>query len=243
MDNPLIRKLEIATALNDDDRAVLERMCARRRRLDAKQDIIQQGDRPGDVHLVMEGVTVRYKLMPEGRRHIIAVLLPGDFCDLHVAILGAMDHSIATVTPCTIVEIPAAAIAELTANHPRITHGLWWATLVDEAVLREWLASLGQRDAIKRMAHFFCELLVRLQTVGLADDDGYEMPLRQADLGDIFGLTSVHVNRTLQDLREAGLIALKSRQLTIPDVGRLKAFCAFDPDYLHLSRRVPASLV
>lgn len=189
------------------------------------------------MHLVLTGLAIRYKMLPEGKRQIVGLLLPGDFCDLHVAILGAMDHSIATVTPCTIVDISVAAISDLTSNHPRLTRAMWWATLVDEGTLHTWLSNLGQLHAEKRVAHFFCEMLVRLQAVDEADANSCDFPLTQYDLGDIFGLSSVHINRTLQSLREADLIVLRQRRLTIPDVNRLKAFCDFDPLYLHLTPR------
>ena len=186
---------------------------------------------------MLTGLAIRFKVSPEGKRQIVGLLLPGDFCDLHVAILGAMDHSIATVTPCTIVDISVAAIGDLTSNHPRITRAMWWATLVEEGTLRTWLSNLGQFDADKRMAHFFCEMLVRLQAVGEADASSYDFPLTQNDLGDILGLSGVHVNRTLQSLREAELIVLRQRRLTIPNVNQLTAFCDFDPLYLHLTPR------
>lgn len=237
MNNPLIRKLAGFNGITDSDRELLERLCTRTRTMAAHQDIILHGDPPEDVHLVLEGIAIRYKLMPEGKRQIVALLLPGDFCDLHVAILGAMDHSMATLTPCTIVDISTAEIDDLTRNHPRITRAMWWATLVDEGTLRAWLSILGQLDADKRMAHLFCELLLRLHAVGLADNDSFDFPLTQADLGDILGLSAVHVNRTLQSLREANLVALKQRRLVIPHFARLRAFCSFDPTYLHLLPR------
>lgn len=231
--NALIRKLAIAESFTDEDRAVLARMCRPTRRIAAGSDIIRAGDPPSDVHLVLDGFAYRYKTLPDGGRQIVAVLAPGDFCDLHVAILGEMDHSIATLAPCTIVDIPAATIRDLTENRPRIVRALWWATLVDEGILREWLTGMGLRQAPERMAHLFCELLVRLHLVGIADDDGYDLPLTQQDLGDLLGMTSVHVNRTLRDLRDAELVVVKRKRVTIPDAARLKAFCNFDPAYLH----------
>ena len=235
--NPLIRKLERADGLTEADHSLIQRVCEAARPVEARKDLIKQGDRPENVHLVLDGFACRYKVLANGRRHILAVMVPGDFCDLHVAILGRMDHTIATLTPCTMVQIPRATILEMTESHPRIARALWWATLVDEAVLREWLVNMGQRPADQRLAHFFCELLLRLQVVGLADRNGCPMPIRQSDLADIFGLTDVHVNRVLQELRAAGLIVLRSRRLEVPDVERLWAFCDFDPDYLHLSPR------
>lgn len=239
MSNPLIRKLEHGARLTDDDRNVLEEICRKKRQISANQDIITEGARPENVHLVMNGFACRYKLLPDGRRQIIAFLVPGDFCDLHVAILGEMDHSIGTPWGCSIVEIPKETIDELGRNHPRIMRALWWATLVDEGVLRSWLVSMGQRTADKQMAHLICELLVRLQTVGYADADTFEFPLSQVDIGDTLGLSVVHVNRTLQVLRGNRLIVWKYKRIHIPDVKRLEAFADFNPRYLHLvSRRL-----
>ena len=229
----LIRKLSTAETLTYHDHGVLAELCSHPKSIGAGRDIIRAGDPPSDVHLVLDGFAYRYKILPEGNRQILAVLLPGDFCNLHVAILGEMDHAIATLTPCTMVDIPAATIRDLTENHPRITRALWWATLVDEGILREWLSSMGQREAPERMAHLFCELLLRLQLVGAADEDGYDLPLTQAELADILGMTPVHVNRTLRHLRELDLVDLKRRRLISPDVARLKAYCSFDPAYLH----------
>lgn len=236
--NPLIRKLQYAGGLTEADRCLVRRVCEAMRTVERREDLIQQGERPENVHLVLDGFACRYKMMEGGNRHIMAVLVPGDFCDLHVALLSRMDHTIATLTPCTIVEISRATILELIENHPRLACALRWATLVDVAVLREWLVNLGQRSADQRLAHFFCEILLRLQVVGLANENGCPMPIRQSDLADIFGLTEVHVNRMLQQLREAGLIVLRQRRLEVPDVERLRAFCGFNPDYLHMTPRV-----
>ena len=230
----LIDKLSLAVGLTYGDQRVLETMRAPTRRVAAGKDIIGQGDPPGDVHLVVEGFAHRYKLLTNGSRQIVAVLLPGDFCDLHVAILREMDHTIAALTACTVMDIPRATILDLTENHPRIARALWWATLVDEGTLREWITNLGRRQAPERLAHLFCELLLQLQVVGLASANSYTMPIRQHDLVDMLGMTDVHTNRVIQTPRIEGLIELKHRQLTIPDVDRLMAFCGFDQAYLHL---------
>jgi CRP-like cAMP-binding protein len=237
MSNPLIMKLEHGAHLTDGDRTVLQDLTSRTRRVARHSDISPEGQRPENVHLVMEGFACRYKTLRDGRRQIVAFLVPGDFCDLHVAILGEMDHSIGTGWGCTIVDIPRATIEDLTAHHPRITRALWWATLVDEATLREWLVNMGQREAERQTAHLVCELLVRLQMVGLVTEDSFEFPITQEDLADTLGVTSVHVNRVLQDLRAQGLLEWKSKRLRIPDVERLMAFAEFDPKYLHLKRR------
>jgi len=237
MPNPLIAKLERGARLTDDDRQLLERMTARIRRIGPHQDIIREGDEPGDVHLIMDGFACRYQILPDGKRHIMAYLVPGDICDFHVAILGEMDHSIGTLTPCTLVDIPHETIHDISTRHPNLNRAFWWGTLVDEGILREWLVSLGRRSAHQRVAHLFCELLMRLQTVGLADRNSFEMPLTQEELADTLGLSTVHVNRMMQELREQGSITTSGKRLTINDVKRLQEFARFNPNYLHLGPR------
>ncbi len=237
MANPFISKLEYGADLNDEDRARLAAISSSGVDVDAHQDLILEGDAPGCVHLVRTGFACRYKLLPDGGRQIMAFLLPGDICDLHVAILGQMDHSIATLCPCSIARIPRSTIDELTALHPRITRALWWATLVDEAILREWLVSMGKRPADKQLAHLLCELLVRLQAAGQAEGTSYDLPLTQAEIGDTLGLSTVHVNRVLQDLRGRGLIAFQGGRVNVLDVTALEKFAEFKPNYLHLVPR------
>ena len=236
MPNPLIRKLEHGAELTDEDRRLLDVLCGQTRQIAAGRDIITEDEKPDDVHLVVEGWACRYKLMPDGRRQIMAFLVPGDFCDLHVAILGEMDHSIGTSAGCTIVDIPQNTIHDIGQSHHRIMRAMWWSTLTDEGTLREWLANMGQRQADRQMAHLFCELLVRLQVVGCADADSFTLPITQTDLADTLGISAVHVNRVLQELRTRNLVSWQDRRLRILDVPRLKAFCAFDPKYLHLKR-------
>jgi CRP-like cAMP-binding protein len=231
--NPLIMKLEHGAALSDEDRQRLRDVTVGGKVVGADVDIILEGEAPNTVRLVMSGFACRYKNLSNGRRSIMAYLIPGDFCDLHIAILGEMDHSIRTLTPCTIVEISTQTVMELT-KHPTIARALWWSTLVDEGILREWLVSMGQRDASQKMAHLFCELLIRLQTVGLATKNGFPLLLTQAELADTLGLTPVHINRVLQQLREDGFIVLKHRYLTIVNVPKLMEFGQFTPNYMHL---------
>lgn len=237
MTNPLIAKLEYGADLTDADRATLANLTRQTRYVGARQDLIQHGERPEVVYLILEGFACRYKILHSGSRQNMAYLVPGDFCDLHIAILDQMDHGIATLSSCTVVEIPRATILDLTDNHPRITRALWWCTLVDEGTLREWLVNLGQRQADQRMAHLFCELRLRLRAVGLADADSFEMPITQVEIGETLGLSVVHVNRTLQALREANLVVFRGRRVTIPNAGRLEAYCEFEPSYLHLEPR------
>lgn len=232
MTNAFVRKLEYGAALTDEDRRLLATVSATSRHVAARAPIIEEGEEPSDVHLVLEGVACRYKILPDGNRQIMAFFLPGDICDMHVQILGAMDHSIGTLTECRMVELPPEVIVELTAN-PRINRALWWASLTDEATLREWLVNIGQRSGIRRVAHLFAELLTRYQAVGLAADDSFPVFFTQEELGSATGLTTVHVNRMLRDLREQGLVVIEGRRCSFPDVAGLKRFSAFTPNYLH----------
>lgn len=233
MVNPLTRKLELFGRLAEADRQLLDRIASRPRTVAAHEDIIREGDAPSDVHLVMEGLSCRYKMLPDGNRQIFAYLVPGDFCDLNIFILKRMDHNIATLSDCQIVSVPRARVLEL-SERPAIARALWWVTLVDEAILREWVVSLGQRDAEQRIAHLFCELHLRMQSIGLLNDDNLELPITQAELADTVGLSTVHVNRSLQKLRNQNLVQFRHKTLSILDIDRLRASCAFNPNYLHL---------
>ena len=231
--NLLTRKLELFGPLPDDDKRLLDEVVDRTRLVDRREDIIREGDAPSSVHLVLEGFACRYKMLPNGRRQIFAYLVPGDFCDLNIFILKAMDHNIGTLSPCQVVDIPRARILQL-AERPALARAFWWVTLVDEATLREWLVNLGQRNAKQRIAHLFCEIHLRLQSIGLANGGTFDLPITQDELGDTTGLSSVHVNRSLQDLRAANLIQLQGGKLVIPDIGRLRKWSGFNPNYLHL---------
>lgn len=238
MTNVLVRKLSYFTDLTDADRAAVESLCGHRVTVEAKRVLIHEGERPNDVFLLLEGWGYRYKLLPDGSRHIFAYLLPGDLCDIHVFILKTMDHNLGLLNRATVAVIPRETMLEVMDRHPRIARALWWATLVDEAVLREWLVNIGKRDAYMRVAHLFCELWMRMRAVDLADGGSFDLPLTQEELGDTMGLTAVHVNRTLQRMRGEGLITLEKKQLTIHDPARLIADAEFRPNYLHFDRRL-----
>ncbi|SFL37023.1 Crp/Fnr family transcriptional regulator [Methylobacterium pseudosasicola] len=234
MQQALTRKLESFEPLSDQARWALNRLVLKVRQVGARQNLIQEGDKPDNVLLILDGFACRYKMLPDGQRQIMALLVPGDFCDLNVFILDEMDHSIGTISACKVVDVPRQAIDEITAHHPSIARAFWWCTLVDGAVLREWLVNMGGRAPDQRIAHLLCELLMRLEAVGRVTDNSYAFPLTQTEIADTMGLSDVHVNRTLRELRTLGLIHLKHRVLTILDVERLKAFCSFAPNYLHL---------
>ncbi|ACK84206.1 helix-turn-helix domain-containing protein [Methylorubrum extorquens] len=238
--NPLIRKLERFAMLSEADRALLEQISASPRTVPAGTDLVREGDEPDGVFLVLSGFACRHKMRANGARQINAYLLPGDLCDLDVALLDEMDHTITTLSVCKVVLLAPEVIANLLSHHPQIARALRKSTLVDEATLREWLINIGRRSTIERLAHLFCEVLLRLRAVGLADETSYELPLTQVDLADTTGTTSIHVNRSLRELRQRGLIELEGGRLTILDYARLRALAEFRANYLHLRDRAAA---
>lgn len=242
MPNPLIRKLDGFVALSDEDKRALEAICSNVREVRAGADLICEGDRPNHVNILLEGWAFRYKLLADGKRQVLAFLIPGDLCDIHIFVLKKMDHGIATLGPARVATVAAERMIEIMDRHPAIERALWWATLVDEAVLREWLVNMGQRDAYSALGHLFCELSIRMGAVGLAKDDAIALPITQSELADTMGLTPVHVNRTLQRLRSEGLITLEQRELTILDPARLAEVSGFEPNYLHLDREREARI-
>ncbi len=233
--DPLIRKLNHFSKLSSQDRETLAVAAGQRvRRFDARQDISIEGEKPEVMNLIQDGWACRYKVLEDGRRQIVSFFLPGDLCDLNVFVLQELDHSIGTITPVTLSEISKQMFEELMGASPRIAQALWWESLVSAAIQREWTVNVGRRDAFERVAHLLCELFIRLRSVGMSEGDSCDFPLTQSDLGEATGLSNVHVNRVLQELRSANLIVLKQRKLTIPDLAALQHAALFNENYLHL---------
>lgn len=222
--------------MSDADKAALEAAGGKVVDYAPRQDIIVQGDNPHDAHLLLDGWAGRYKLMPDGGRKIMAFVIPGDLCDVHVALLDQMDHSIGALSACKVLFLPRQKLNEMMDASPELSRALWWSTLVDESVLREWLVNLGGRPASQRIGHLICEMLLRCRAVGLANENNFEMPLSQEELADTMGMTPVHMNRCLQELRGGGLITSQGRRIFIDDLDALMAFSGFDPIYLHQIR-------
>jgi CRP-like cAMP-binding protein len=232
--NPLIRKIEHLIVLSNEEKNVLMSACSITKQLKADEDVVRDGDEPSDCNLLLEGMVFRYKVTAEGRRQIMAFHTPGDIFDAQSFILERMDHSIGTLTPCKIALIPHRTMLEITQAYPRIARAVWKDTLIDAAIFREWMTSIGRRTSSARIAHLMCEVYVKLQIVGLAVNNQIDWPITQEEIGDALGLSSVHVNRILQELRGDGLITLERRTLTIHDWEGLQAAGEFDAGYLHL---------
>lgn len=200
----------------------------------AHADIVREGDAPRTVKVVLEGWATRYKQLPDGRRQILALMIPGDMCDANAFVHRHMDHSIGALTPVRYAEVSQGDFETLLSDSPRIAKALWWSELVTVSIQREWTTNIGQRQAYERIAHLLCETFVRLQTIGLANSDNCEFPLTQTDIADATGLTPVHVNRMVQALRQDGLIELRDKRLHLRNPARLRQLAMFNPAYLHL---------
>ena len=238
MPDILTRKLCRWVQFDDAERAALTRLVAATRPVVRGQHLIREGDAPSQVFLVLEGWAQRYKVLPDGKRQIVAFLMPGDLCDTHAFILEKMDHSISMMSAGKVVAIPADDMLALIDGYPRIAQALWWCTLVDAGILREWLVNIGTREAYSRIAHLFCELYVRAGAVARGGTGDFFMPLTQADVGEALGLTAIHVNRTIKALKQSGLVDPSKSRLRMLDFEGLKAAAAFDAAYLH-ARLVP----
>jgi len=235
--SPLALKLSQRDVLSSAEERILEEIIDRVVMVDAGHDLVREGDHQSESCLLLDGWTCRYKLVADGRRQITAFCVPGDFVDLHSLLLSPMDHSILTLTRCRVAYVPHANLRHITENNPHLTRLLWLATLIDAAIHREWIATLGRRPAAERLAHLLCELFLRLQTIGHVRGKAFRLPVTQSTLCDALGISAVHTNRSIQRLRREGLVKWKGEEIEILDLHRLMDFAGFDPTYLNLEHQ------
>lgn len=187
--------------------------------------------------LVIDGLLCRYRDFPNGARQITAIYVPGDFVDLASYTLKRTDQDVLALTHCTLAVAPHEAIARTLEHEPGLTTLLWLMTNIDANVSREWEMSLGQRNALERTAHLFCELHARLELVELADKTSFVLPLTQVELSQCLAISPVHANRVLRELRERHLLQFSRRTVQIDDPAGLRKLAGFDPAYLHIIRQ------
>jgi CRP-like cAMP-binding protein len=231
-----LKKHRRRTAIDAEEEQAIRGLVAETRTVAADQVLIRSGIELNVSLLLLDGWLARSKDLPGGERQVTQLHVAGDFADLHGFTLKRLDHDVATLSPCELAIVPHSRVAALTERFPRLARLFWFSTNVDASITRELALSLGQRSAMSRMAHLFCELYERLQVVGRAEPDSYAFPLTQRELAECLGLTVVHANRTLQELRRRRLVELEARRLTILDREGLEEVAEFDPDYLYLDR-------
>ena len=233
MPNRFVEKLQSFATLSEGDVARISSATSQPRRLLPKHDLIREGDRPGPVFVILEGWACRYKILPNGTRQILAYLMPGDSCDLHIGLLAEMDHSIQTITAANVVAIEREEMDSILDQHPSVARAIYIAQLVDEGTMRAWITSMGRRASIERVAHLMCELHLRARNIGIAEGDAFALPLSQLLLADSLGMTAVHLNRVIQELRASGALELKRGSVVLKDLPKLVNIAGFDDNYLH----------
>jgi CRP-like cAMP-binding protein len=219
-------------SLREVDNRALQGLSIRQRRVRNRHDIVSDAEQSNEVHLVTSGFAYRYKQLWSGSRQITGFLIPGDFCDLRTWLLGRMDHSVSALGNCELAVIPHRHLFALVERDTRLALNVWRETMIDAGISCEWLTNLGRRSAYSRLSHLLCEIWYRLHIAGLAQDCSYDFPVTQTELADALGLSVVHVNRTLQQLRANGLVGSQSTRITLLDLPRLKEAAEFDPTYL-----------
>jgi CRP-like cAMP-binding protein len=232
--NPLVRKLESVASLSAEEKAAILDLPITVRQMRADHDIVRERDRPTQCCLVLDGWLCRYKILESGARQIFSFHIAGDIPDLQSLHLRRMDHNLGSLVQSTVAFIPHESVRNLAKDFPHICNVLWRDTLIDAAIFREWMVGMGRRDAPSRIAHLLCELFVKLRAVGLTKDHSCHFPITQSVLGDALGLSTVHVNRSLMELRGKGLITLEKQVLTFLKWDELRQEGGFDPLYLHL---------
>ncbi len=229
---PLARKLSALVALTDVELRVLDALHKRRRIFATGRDLVHQGRADQATYILVSGWAVAYKLLEDGQRQIIDFLIPGDFVGLRGMVSHLSDHSVEPVTDIEVTEVLVADLMTALADTPRLAIAVFWATSRDEAMVVEHLINIGRRDAVVRVAHFLLELGARLALVGMGSKKSYACPLTQDLLADALGLTAVHVNRVLRQLRDKGMVTFRDGFVTFDDYERLTELAGFDPEYL-----------
>ena len=230
--SPLTRKLSAFVALSDAELAVLARLHQRRRSFAAGRDMVHQGQSAQAAYILSAGWVCSYKLQPDGTRQIVDFQVPGDFLGLRSVLLRTSDHSFEPIVDIEAAEVLTSDLLAALAQTPRLATAILWAASRDEAMVVEHLVGIGRREADARMAHFLLELGSRLSLVGLGSKEGFACPLTQYHLADALGLSAVHVNRVLRQLRERALVTFRDNHVTFHDYAGLTEFADFDPAYL-----------
>ena len=237
-DNPLqllLDVLELRSVLTEDDRQAILALPYSMKSLAPGSYAVREGEPPTGCGILVSGFAYRQKLTGDGGRQILSIHIPGEALDFQNIFLNVADHSVQMLTRGHVALIPRADIQKIAKHSAAIGHAILVNILVDASIFREWLLNVGRRDAKSRLAHVLCELAVRLDAHGLADDMGYHLPMTQAELADALGLTPVHLNRVIRSLEVDGLINRSKRDVSFPDWERMRDIADFNDRYLHLA--------
>lgn len=223
-------------SLSNEEKALLEGLMSAERDFAVGQDIVSSGSRLTYSTLILDGLAARYKVLADGGRQITSLHVAGDFVDLYAFLLKTMDHGITALSPCHVIIADHSKLRSITEKAPHLTRLLWLDTLVDGAIHREWIVAMGRRSKVSHLAHLLCELFVRLQVVKRTNGMSFHLPVSQAELADVLGLSVVHMNRVISALRNSGVISWANHTVTILDWHKLQQIAEFDPTYLSMER-------
>jgi len=232
---PLLKRLRLTTDISTEEEEAVLRLPVTVRQLRGGETIVRTGDKPTVCCLIIDGFVHRSKIVAEDRRQILAFHQPGDIPDLLSLFLHVLDHDIITLGDCVLGFIPHDPLRAMIRSNPGVTEALWRETLIDAAIFREWICNLGQRDATSRLAHLIIEVYTRLSTIGRVADNSFRFPVTQAVLADAIGVSVIHLNRVLQELRTGGLLEFERGNVSILNMKQLRQVADFEPLYLHLN--------
>lgn len=235
----LLMRLSAFQPFSADEAELLERAAGPVRLHRPHESLIVEGESAAHIGLLLSGFAYAARMLPDGRRQIVSYLIPGDLCDPRLLLLPTAAHTVSTLTAANIALFPRETLLTVVDRHPRLGRALCWLALQEELIAREWLVNIGQRTALERLAHLLCEVFTRMQAVRLTDGGRCELPLTQVELADTLALSTVHINRTLQELRRQHLVSLSGGMLEIHDFPALQSVAMFSGDYLHPGRVRP----
>lgn len=231
----LIQRLRISSGVSDEDVSEILALPITVKQYEAERPVVSDGQRATECCLIAEGFCVRSKTIADGRRQILSIHIPGEIPDLMSLFLHVMDHDLSTLTPCTLGFINHETLRKLHFRRPNVAEIFWRDTLIDAAMFREWIVNVGQRPAPARLVHVMAELRARLRLIGRAEGNSFEMPLTQEQIGEALGITAVHANRVIRQLRQEAIVELHRGRVIVLNEARFQELADFDGRYLHQS--------
>ena len=231
----LVRRLRTSDAISDEDVEVIRRLPVTVKDYPAGRPVVRDGQRATECCMIIEGFCARAKTLSDGKRQILSIHIPGEIPDLMSLFLHVMDHDLSTLTACRLGLINHEVLRDLHRRRPNVAEMFWRDTLIDAAMFREWIVNVGQRPAPSRLAHVMMELRERLRVIGRLNGTSFEMPLTQEEIGEALGITAVHANRVIRQLREHGVVELQRGRVNVLDEGKFRELADFDDRYLHQS--------
>jgi CRP-like cAMP-binding protein len=231
----LVRRLRTSTDISEEDVKAIQTLPVMVKDYAAERPVVREGERPADCCLIVDGFCVRSKTIASGRRQILSIHIAAEIPDLMSLFLHVMDHDLSTLTPCTLGFISHQALRHLYRRQPLVGEIFWRDTLIDAAKFREWIVNVGTRPAPARLANVIVELRERLRAMGKVMGNSFDMPLTQEQIGEALGITAVHANRVIKQLRNDGIVDLTRGRVTVFDERRLVELAEFDNRYLHQS--------